>query len=545
MRLGDNQKYQPQIIKLLLENDGEIKKSDLNKKHGISNTHPVYAVLKKKNIINNSEWVTLLDYEHYCDDQKKILKDICDYRIHDKHMTPRYIQSLIFEFGHWLSSIKKFNLEDHFKINSNNLNNLIEDLHKMDKNDEFQKTIMNKLILNFKPDINYYAEDYFEKTFFNYIYDFKNNLDLEKLIAKYENGSLYNILKFTEYVSPIFFYLTKKFPIINDDINTVYTQFGQIYKIDPDFSINMKNYIKNISMWDKIYNKIRDLDAISTDYFQVFCYWFNAFVNKSISITYDWNEINFPNYEFNNNIKFDTVFGLVILLDELGTKINDKNNAQDRLTKWSKLVYELRNRFVYNINDKRIMQNTRVTSFSDNIMITIDYSRDTDDDKSKENDVKIHEFLNIVGNVLGEFMINAIKSDVFLRGCISYGKYSYNEYSTRGAAVIEAGSYYEIPNWVGVSLTTGLYSRMTNLYRDKVPDNFVKYDIPTHQNNEHGIALNIPKIWKKQQRRNYSLDTNDIHDEFKDIFEKKISEDLEYGASIKFRNTLKFLEETR
>ena len=458
-------------------------------------------------------------------------------------MTPEYIQSLIFEFKHWLKSIKDFNLQDHFKTNSNNLNNLIEDLYKMDKDDEFQKTIMNKLILNFKPDINYYIEDSFEKTFFNYIYDFKNDLDPEKLIEKYGNTSLYNILKFTEYVSPIFFYLSKKFPIINDDINTVYTKFAQIYKIDPEFSINMKNYIENISLWDKINNKIQDVNTIFTDEFQVFCYWFNVFINKSTPIIYDWNKINFPNYEFGNNVEFKTISGFVILLDELGTKINDKNNAQDRLTKWSKLVYELRNHFVYNIYDKRIMQDTRVTSFSDNIMITIDDSRGIGGDKNKESDIKLHNFLNIVGNALGKFIINAMKSDVFLRGCISYGEYSYNEYSTRGAAVIEAGSYYEIPNWVGVSLTTGLYGRMINRYRGKVSDNFIEYDIPTHQNNEHGIALNIPMIWKNQHMNNYSLSAYDVRDEFKDIFEKKLSEDLQYGASIKFRNTLKFLEE--
>ena len=543
MRLGDNQKYQPLVIKTLLENEGKIKKYDLNKKYNISNTHSLYPVLEKHKIINNADLITLIDYEHYHDDQKKILKNICDYRIHDSEMTPEYIQSLIFEFKHWLKSIKDFNLQDHFKTNSNNLNNLIEDLYKMDKNDEFQKTIMNKLILNFKPDINYYIEDSFEKTFFNYIYDFKNDLDPEKLIEKYGNTSLYNILKFTEYVSPIFFYLSKKFPIINDDINTVYTKFAQIYKIDPEFSINMKNYIKNILLWNKISDKIQDVNTIFTDEFQVFCYWFNVFINKSTPIIYDWNKINFPNYEFGNNVEFKTISGFVILLDELGTKINDKNNAQDRLTKWSKLVYELRNHFVYNIYDKRIMQDTRVTSFSDNIMITIDDSRGIGSDKNKESDIKLHNFLNIVGNALGKFIINAMKSDVFLRGCISYGEYSYNEYSTRGAAVIEAGSYYEIPNWVGVSLTTGLYGRMINRYRGKVSDNFIEYDIPTHQNNEHGIALNIPMIWKNQHMNNYSLSAYDVRDEFKDIFEKKLSEDLQYGASIKFRNTLKFLEE--
>ena len=40
---------------------------------------------------------------------------------------------------------------------------------------------------------------------------------------------------------------------------------------------------------------------------------------------------------------------------------------------------------------------------------------------------------------------------------------------------------------------------MINRYRGKVSDNFIEYDIPTHQNTEHGIALNIPRKWKKSK----------------------------------------------
>ena len=64
------------------------------------------------------------------------------------------------------------------------------------------------------------------------------------------------------------------------------------------------------------------------------------------------------------------------------------------------------------------------------------------------------EYLNIVGEGLINFLLYAMKLNIFLRGCVSYGEYRTNKFVSVGKAIAEAGSYYELANWIGITATT-------------------------------------------------------------------------------------------
>ena len=68
--------------------------------------------------------------------------------------------------------------------------------------------------------------------------------------------------------------------------------------------------------------------------------------------------------------------------------------------------------------------------------------------------------MNTISEGLINFLLYAMKLNIFLRGCVSYGKYKTNKFVSVGKAIAEAGSYYELANWIGITATPSLYNKI-------------------------------------------------------------------------------------
>ena len=216
---------------------------------------------------------------------------------------------------------------------------------------------------------------------------------------------------------------------------------------------------------------------------QVFCYWYKVFIKTAAQNPDEWKILNFPEYTKNfETTKLRKKEGLVIFLDILGTKnliYNDEGIDQFNL-----LIYTAKLKFISNHN-RDIIDSAKFSYFSDTIMITIE----------NKNYKNFSEYLNTVSEGLINFLLYAMKLNIFLRGCVSYGEYRTNKFVSVGKAIAEAGSYYELANWIGITATPSLYNKILK-YTDKdIPLLFTEYNIPTKKGIEMGYALNLKKLF--------------------------------------------------
>ena len=119
------------------------------------------------------------------------------------------------------------------------------------------------------------------------------------------------------------------------------------------------------------------------------------------------------------------------------------------------------------------------------------------------------------------------------RGCLSYGEYKTNKFVSVGKAIAEAGSYYELANWIGITATPSLYNKILKDTSKDIPLLFTEYDIPTKKGIEIGYALNFKKLFATQS------------DELKNLIrELDTQRDMhnDYDISMKYRNTIKFIK---
>ena len=102
-----------------------------------------------------------------------------------------------------------------------------------------------------------------------------------------------------------------------------------------------------------------------------------------------------------------------------------------------------------------------------------------------------------------------------------------------GKAIAEAGSYYELANWIGITATPSLYNKILK-YTDKdIPLLFTEYNIPTKKGIEMGYALNLKKLFRSQSGELENLIR---------ILDTQRDKHNDYDISMKYRNTIKFVK---
>jgi hypothetical protein len=88
--------------------------------------------------------------------------------------------------------------------------------------------------------------------------------------------------------------------------------------------------------------------------------------------------------------------------------------------------------------------------------------------------------------------IQSIKVRILLRGIISYGTYYLSERLIIGPAVDDAAHNYNQLNWIGVSLSPSLASRINNIEK-VVTDSIIYYTSIPHKDIPYpGVVLNWP-----------------------------------------------------
>ena len=520
------------IIEKLIQNNGIMVKSDVDYIICSNNNEPdykryIYDILKHNDIINlHNESVILLDCDNLNPVQKKILLNICKFNPISK-INKEYIKSLYDEFTDWLSNYSEINYDNYL---DNNKKIIMETLKYVNTQsytlDEYQINIL-LMFDNVEDFLNIKISSNDTKEILELLnHHVQNNYGTDD----YELIEKFNMLHLTisnekslEIITPLLFFLKEFYPIINKDMNHVYSKLMKILGKSDEILTSQINYQMKIDRWKNLMNDINpNCDSIRL--FQIYCYWLTKFIfNNPRSISNNWSMLNFPDYLIHKQsieIKNPDVTGFVILLDALGTR--NKSNSDSSY--WQKLISDLRNYFSYpqnNITDKHPILN--FSYFSDTILITFEMP----DDKFST------DVLNTIGKMLGKFMIKAIHEDIFFRGCISFGDYSVDESGISGKAVNEVGDYHRLPNWIGISVAPSIYMKLIESWNDDIKS-FIFYLLPTKNGIEPNFVLNLPYLHNEIEPDPSLLN----------IFQNKLIQQklLNSYDSLKYRNTLEFIK---
>ena len=426
------------------------------------------------------------------------------------------VEEHCFEFKYWLNTTININYEQHIKTNRERLLKMINQIEKKNTNTDLIKNYKNQLILE-DMRLDYFIDGYKEKIL-ELIIKYKKTNDMLKIIQEYKKNDFYIDPK---YITPVFFYIDDDNPIINNTLNVAYGKLAKIFGLNCTLTSKLDEYEKDRKCWIKLLEKMKIYGIKNMQELQVFCYWHKVFIKTTAQNPDEWRILNFPEYDKNYEIKkLRKKEGLVIFLDILGTKnliYNDEGINQFNL-----LIDTAKSKFISSDNHD-ILNNAKFSYFSDTIMITIE----------NKNYKNFSEYLNIVGEGLIHFLLYAMKLNIFLRGCVSYGEYRTNKFVSVGKAIAEAGSYYELANWIGITATPSLYNKIIKDTDKDISLFFVEYDIPTKKGIEIGYALNLKKLFRSQS------------DEFENlirILDTQRDKYNDYDISIKYRNTIKFIK---
>lgn len=165
------------------------------------------------------------------------------------------------------------------------------------------------------------------------------------------------------------------------------------------------------------------------------------------------------------------------------------------------------------------------SAFSDTMFITVE-GKDYDD------------LLLAFGRTMWQAVTHSIKKDVPVRGCVSCGGYFYSPDNLfTGPAVDEAASYYDLPQWIGISAAPSANSVLSRaIPRASHRNNRVyrRHDIPLRASVERDAwALNWPRQCDNE-------DEEGAMDAIVRRIDDKMGGITDIDAALKWRNTRNF-----
>lgn len=233
--------------------------------------------------------------------------------------------------------------------------------------------------------------------------------------------------------------------------------------------------------------------------------------------------------------KIPEKYGAVILLDALGTKGVWKNNDTDViLERWNTFTGLFEDLFENYM--KEYKAEVTFTAFSDTIIITV-----------VSADIEV-SLLHIAAALISPFIIGLVLG-VYLRGCISIGKFFGTDKIVIGSAIDEAAQYYTLPEWIGISASPSTYVLLEKLKDKKIKyfeNLFYKYDIPLKNIVErNGWALNWPgPLDEYVQQLSTTFQINPPFSSIEEIINKQLAgNSADISTSLKWRNTWNFYDE--
>ena len=196
----------------------------------------------------------------------------------------------------------------------------------------------------------------------------------------------------------------------------------------------------------------------------------------------------------------------------------------------------------------------KVKSFSDTLLLTfshVDSDLDIGNSKLEIN----HTLLSLASSYIGFFSSCALSMGIPFRGGISFGAFLEDDYSIMGDALIDVAEYYELPNWIGISLTPSSYKivHLKKLAGGNIVRHLINYDIPLKIGLEKdGISLNMLADYSRTKNtlsepnspyKNYDvIKKMDFSNTIDTIFENMMSKTSNIEHTVKIRNTLAYLK---
>jgi len=224
--------------------------------------------------------------------------------------------------------------------------------------------------------------------------------------------------------------------------------------------------------------------------------------------------------------KIEKQFGVVVLLDSLGTKGIWKKKDPEKVVKiWDAMVEAIRGGGLKEPGQNKIA--TKVMAFSDTIIMTHTGSA-------------LKDILSNVGLSMATLIPYGIAYDIFFRGCISVGEFYSSDKIVIGPAIDEAAHYYELPQWIGVSAAPSTYKELEKSSDSFKSKYFSKWDVPLRNTIEkNGWIIN----WKEFQTNSviFEILKNKKISSLEQILLNELDATNEIEPSLKLRNTLNYL----
>ena len=224
--------------------------------------------------------------------------------------------------------------------------------------------------------------------------------------------------------------------------------------------------------------------------------------------------------------------GIVVLLDFLGTKGMWKEDKSEKvIEKWITFIQSFENVITTKLKP---FGKTSFDAFSDTIIITVITKR-------------IESALCKISNILSSFIIESMIIQRPLRGCISVGEIIKGKFLVLGNAIDEAEEYYELPQWVGISAAPSAHSEIEEMHERHSKNSYVfrKVSIPLRSSLEQNAwAVNWADFVDPQKIQQLSKHWRETFETMDDVFYANMKNLSTLGSALKWRNTLKFFEET-
>lgn len=242
--------------------------------------------------------------------------------------------------------------------------------------------------------------------------------------------------------------------------------------------------------------------------------------------------------------------GIIVLLDALGSRSLTLDECRRFIDARNKVLKALEpiKKDAHNFLEQELtgkknppnavefLHEPELHTFGDTIILSWDV----------DNDARIIPSLLQVAVILGHLISLGIEHGLYFRGSVAAGKYLQQKNTLLGPAVVDAASWYEQTEWIGVIATpkTGLLvAQAADVARHVAGTTFsefaslyAKYDVPIK-------TKTIKSLWASGWPIQYAINTKDA--EFTPrvrLLEQLGQLGVPFGSEDKYLNTLRFYD---
>lgn len=224
--------------------------------------------------------------------------------------------------------------------------------------------------------------------------------------------------------------------------------------------------------------------------------------------------------------KLEISEGAIAIIDILGIRgLWARDEIKKTIDEWQNIIDDFKD-FVKIAEDFDPNVKVNLQVFSDTIILTYESS-------------DVIKALEYISTHLAYPFCHSILRKIFLRGTISVGKFIRSESLIVGPPIDEAVEWYELSDWMGISLSPSADFLMNeNFYKTKMQGLYIKYDVPQKDNRTRNCwVLDWPNPMKEVMKH-----LGDNREPKEALLNAFSSLPVSPSAISKYTNTLKFYE---